>query len=120
MGGGLALLFGLFTRPVGLVLAIWCVATALIAHPNLADRNQEEAVDAADGGTRSSRSGVGGDRNRHCRRGVELDVLHNAGLLEQQAMRDQRLRSGLHLGDVICVGAGGVSIALLQRRAGSR
>src|ERR1700745_4207494 len=41
VGGGLALLFGLFTRPVGLVLAIWCVATALIAHTNLADRNQE-------------------------------------------------------------------------------
>ena len=41
LGGGLALLFGLFTRPVGLVLAIWCVATALIAHTNLADRNQE-------------------------------------------------------------------------------
>jgi uncharacterized membrane protein YphA (DoxX/SURF4 family) len=31
LGGGLAILFGLFTRPVGLVLAIWCVATALIA-----------------------------------------------------------------------------------------
>jgi putative oxidoreductase len=41
LGGGLAILFGLFTRPVGLVLAIWCVATALIAHTNLADRNQE-------------------------------------------------------------------------------
>jgi DoxX-like protein len=25
LGGGLAILFGLFTRPVGLVLAIWCV-----------------------------------------------------------------------------------------------
>jgi putative oxidoreductase len=41
LGGGLALLFGLFTRPVGLVLAIWCVLTALIAHTNLADRAQE-------------------------------------------------------------------------------
>lgn len=41
LGGGLAMLFGLFTRPVGLVLAIWCVATALIAHTNFADRNQE-------------------------------------------------------------------------------
>jgi putative oxidoreductase len=41
LGGGLAILFGLFTRPVGLVLAIWCVATALIAHMNFADRNQE-------------------------------------------------------------------------------
>src|SRR5277367_200431 len=41
LGGGLALLFGLFTRPVGLVLAVWCVATALVAHTNLADRAQE-------------------------------------------------------------------------------
>ena len=41
LGGGLALLLGLFTRPVGLVLAIWCVATALIGHTNFADRNQE-------------------------------------------------------------------------------
>jgi hypothetical protein len=39
--GGLAILLGLFTRPVGLVLVIWCVATALIAHTNFADRNQE-------------------------------------------------------------------------------
>src|SRR5246127_1448963 len=41
VGGGLAMLCGLFTRPVGLVLAIWCVATALIAHSNIADRAQE-------------------------------------------------------------------------------
>jgi putative oxidoreductase len=41
LGGGLAILLGLLTRPVGLVLAIWCVATALIAHTNVADRNQE-------------------------------------------------------------------------------
>jgi putative oxidoreductase len=41
LGGGLALLVGLLTRPIGLVLAIWCVATALIAHTNFADRNQE-------------------------------------------------------------------------------
>ena len=41
LGGGLAILFGLLTRPVGLMLAIWCVATALIAHTNFADRNQE-------------------------------------------------------------------------------
>jgi putative oxidoreductase len=41
VGGGLAMLFGLFTRPVGLVLAIWCVATALIAHSNIAERAQE-------------------------------------------------------------------------------
>jgi uncharacterized membrane protein YphA (DoxX/SURF4 family) len=37
----LAILFGLFTRPVGLVLAIWCIATALIAHSNIAERAQE-------------------------------------------------------------------------------
>ena len=41
LGGGLAILFGLFARPVGLIMAIWCVATALIAHTNLADRAQE-------------------------------------------------------------------------------
>jgi putative oxidoreductase len=41
LGGGLALLFGLFTRPVGLVLAFWCLATALIAHTHFADRNQQ-------------------------------------------------------------------------------
>jgi putative oxidoreductase len=41
LGGGLAILFGLFTRPVGLVLAVWCVLTALVAHTNFADRNQE-------------------------------------------------------------------------------
>jgi len=41
LGGGLLLLFGLFTRPVGLILAVWCVATALVAHTNLADRAQE-------------------------------------------------------------------------------
>jgi hypothetical protein len=41
LGGGLAILVGLFTRPVGLVLAIWCVATALMAHTHFADRNQE-------------------------------------------------------------------------------
>jgi uncharacterized membrane protein YphA (DoxX/SURF4 family) len=34
-------LLGLFTRPVGLVLAVWCAATALIAHTKFADRNQE-------------------------------------------------------------------------------
>ena len=32
---------GCWPVPVGLVLAIWCVATALIAHTNFADRNQE-------------------------------------------------------------------------------
>ncbi|MBV8890313.1 MAG: DoxX family protein [Alphaproteobacteria bacterium] len=41
LGGGLLLLFGLFTRATGLVLAAWCVATALIAHAHLSDRMQE-------------------------------------------------------------------------------
>src|SRR5215471_6711826 len=41
LGGGLALLLGLYTRFVGLVLAVWCVVTALIAHTNFADRVQE-------------------------------------------------------------------------------
>jgi len=41
VGGGLAILFGAFTRPVGLVLAIWCVATGPIAHSNIAERAQE-------------------------------------------------------------------------------
>src|SRR5262249_47487126 len=41
LGGGVLILVGLFTRPVALVLAVWCVATALVAHTNLADRAQE-------------------------------------------------------------------------------
>ena len=41
LGGGLAILVGLFTRPVAMIEAAWCVATALIAHTNLADRGQE-------------------------------------------------------------------------------
>jgi len=41
LGGGLAILFGLFIRPVAVVCAAWCVATALIAHTNFADRIQE-------------------------------------------------------------------------------
>lgn len=41
LGGGLAILFGLFIRPVAVICAIWCIATALIAHTNFADRIQE-------------------------------------------------------------------------------
>lgn len=41
LGGGIALLLGLYTRFVGAVLGFWCLATALVAHTNLADRNQE-------------------------------------------------------------------------------
>ncbi len=37
LGGGLAILLGLFTRPVAIVLGLWCIATALIAHSNFAD-----------------------------------------------------------------------------------
>jgi putative oxidoreductase len=32
LGGGVLLLVGLFTRPAAVVLAVWCVATALVAH----------------------------------------------------------------------------------------
>jgi putative oxidoreductase len=41
LGGGLLLLFGLFTRPVGVVLGLWCIATALIAHTDFADPNMK-------------------------------------------------------------------------------
>ena len=41
LGGGVLILFGLFTRLVGFILAAWCIATALIAHTNLAERAQE-------------------------------------------------------------------------------
>lgn len=40
-GGGLLILFGLLTRPVAFIVACWCVATALVAHTNFADRAQE-------------------------------------------------------------------------------
>ena len=40
LGGGVLLLLGLFTRPVAVVLAVFCVATALIAHTDFADRIQ--------------------------------------------------------------------------------
>ena len=41
LGLGLALLFGLFTRPSAFVLAIWCVVTAAIFHTNFADHNMQ-------------------------------------------------------------------------------
>jgi putative oxidoreductase len=41
LGGGLAILFGCFTRFAAIVLAAWCIATALVAHTNFADRNME-------------------------------------------------------------------------------
>jgi putative oxidoreductase len=39
LGGGLLLLFGLLTRPVAIVLGVWCIATALVAHTNFGDSN---------------------------------------------------------------------------------
>jgi putative oxidoreductase len=41
LGGGIALLLGLQARLVGLVLAVWCVATAVIGHSNFADHNMQ-------------------------------------------------------------------------------
>ena len=40
LGGGLLFLLGVRMREVALVLAIWCVATALIAHADFGDRAQ--------------------------------------------------------------------------------
>jgi putative oxidoreductase len=38
---GLALLLGLFTRVAGLVLAAWCVITALMFHADFSDHNMQ-------------------------------------------------------------------------------
>ncbi len=38
---GLALLFGLFTRAAGLVLAAWCIITAVMFHTNFADHDMQ-------------------------------------------------------------------------------
>lgn len=40
LGGGLLILFGFMTRPVALILALFTVAAALIAHTKFADQNQ--------------------------------------------------------------------------------
>jgi len=40
MGGGLAILLGLFTRPVALLLAVFCVISALLAHLHPNDQEQ--------------------------------------------------------------------------------
>jgi putative oxidoreductase len=40
-GGGLAILLGFQTRIVATVMAVFCIATALIAHNDMADRSQE-------------------------------------------------------------------------------
>ena len=39
--GGAAVLVGLFARFAALVLALWCIATALVAHSDFGDRNTE-------------------------------------------------------------------------------
>lgn len=41
LGGGLLILFGLFTRPAAAVVGLWCIATALVAHSNWADVNMQ-------------------------------------------------------------------------------
>jgi putative oxidoreductase len=38
--GGILLVIGYQTRLVGLVMALWCIATALVAHAQFADQNQ--------------------------------------------------------------------------------
>ena len=40
IGGGIVFLIGWKARPAALVLAIWCVATALVAHYHPDDRGQ--------------------------------------------------------------------------------
>jgi putative oxidoreductase len=37
LGGDPLLLFGLFTRPAAVVLGVWCVAAAVVAHSNWVD-----------------------------------------------------------------------------------
>src|SRR5580704_16220360 len=39
LGGGLLLLAGFLTRPVAVVLGVWCIATALVAHTAWGDPN---------------------------------------------------------------------------------
>jgi putative oxidoreductase len=41
LAGGLAILFGLLVRPAAVILAIFCIATALIAHVNFADTDAQ-------------------------------------------------------------------------------
>jgi putative oxidoreductase len=38
--GGIALVVGYQTSPVGLIMAVWCIATALVAHADFRDQNQ--------------------------------------------------------------------------------
>lgn len=41
LGAGLLILVGLFSRTAAVVLGIWCIATALVAHRNWADIDME-------------------------------------------------------------------------------
>lgn len=40
VGGGILMLLGWRTRPVAVVLAIWCIATAMVAHFHPGDTGQ--------------------------------------------------------------------------------
>lgn len=40
LGGGLAILFGLLTRPLALLMAAFCVISAFVAHLHPADQEQ--------------------------------------------------------------------------------
>ena len=39
LGVGAMFILGLWTRPAALGLGVWCIATAIVAHSNFADRN---------------------------------------------------------------------------------
>jgi putative oxidoreductase len=41
LGGGLLFLLGLQTRLLGIMLAVFCIATALLAHANFAEPSQQ-------------------------------------------------------------------------------
>ena len=41
LGGGVLFLLGLQTRLIGFVLAVFCIATALLAHANFAEQSQQ-------------------------------------------------------------------------------
>ncbi len=41
LGGGLLFLLGLQTRLLGIVLAVFCIATAVLAHANFAEPSQQ-------------------------------------------------------------------------------
>jgi hypothetical protein len=51
--------------------------------------------------TQTLASRIGGNHDRHRRCRIELDILYDAGLLDQEAPGDKRLRRGLHLDDII-------------------